>query len=51
MTSPFVLRVVAILALVQGLGHGTLFVGAKPTRGADEVAVVTAMKSRAFTFF
>ena len=44
------LRIVAVLAFVQFIGHGTLFVRARPTHGPEEVAVVTAMKGTAFRF-
>jgi hypothetical protein len=44
------LRIVALVALLQFVGHGTMFVRARPTHGADEVAVVDAMRSHAFTF-
>ena len=43
-----VLRVAAVLAAVQGLAHGGLFMSAKPRYGAAEVAVVEAMKSNRF---
>jgi len=44
------LRIVSVVALLQFVGHGTLFVRARPTHGPAEVAVVDAMKSQAFTF-
>ncbi len=50
MTSTLLLRVVSAVALLQFIGHGTLFVRARPTHGADEVAVVHAMRSHAFRF-
>ncbi len=50
MTAPLLLRALAIVALLQFVGHGTLFVRARPTHGPDEIAVVEAMRSRAFTF-
>ena len=49
-TAPLLLRIVAVLAFVQFIGHATLFVRAKPTRGPQEVAVVDAMKGTAFKF-
>lgn len=42
------LRVAAVLAAVQGLAHGALFVSAKPRYGASEVAVIEAMKMNRF---
>ena len=45
-----VLRVVAVVAFLQFLGHGTLFVRAQPTHGPAEVAVVEAMRSQRFKF-
>lgn len=50
MTAALLLRIVSVVALLQSLGHGTLFVRARPTHGPEEVAVVTAMRSHAFTF-
>jgi hypothetical protein len=50
MTASLLLRIVAVVALLQFVGHGTLFVRARPTHGPEEVAVVEAMRSRAFTF-
>jgi hypothetical protein len=50
MTAAVVLRIVSVVALLQFVGHGTMFVRARPTHGPDEVAVVDAMRSHAFTF-
>ncbi len=50
MAAPLVLRIVAVVALLQFIGHGALFVRARPTHGAEEVAVVEAMQSHAFKF-
>ena len=50
MTVSLMLRILAILAVVQFIGHTTLFVTAKPTHGPEEIAVVKAMQSHAFTF-
>src|SRR5262245_45502001 len=50
MTSAVLLRVVSVVAFVQFLGHGILFVRARPTHGPEEVAIVDAMRSHAFTF-
>jgi hypothetical protein len=50
MTSTLLLRIVSVVALLQFVGHGTMFVRARPTHGPDEVAVVDAMRSHAFTF-
>jgi len=43
-------RFAGLLALLQAVGHGTLFLLAKPTHGPVEVAVVEAMRSHSFTF-
>lgn len=45
-----ILRVVAVIALAQGVGHFTLFVRAKPTHGPVEEAVVKAMQTERFKF-
>ena len=50
MSASLILRSVAVVALVQFIGHGTLFVTAKPTHGVEELAVVKAMQSHAFKF-
>src|SRR5579864_9020289 len=50
MTTTLLLRIVSVVALLQFVGHGTMFVRARPTHGPDEVAVVDAMRSHAFTF-
>ena len=50
MTSSALLRLIAVVAFVQFVGHGTLLVRARPTHGPEEVAVVEAMRSHAFTF-
>ena len=50
MAAALVLRIVSVLALLQFVGHGTLFVRARPTHGPEEVAVVNAMRSHAFAF-
>jgi hypothetical protein len=50
MTTSVLLRALAVVALVQFVGHGTLFVTARPTHGVDEIAVVNAMQSHAFKF-
>jgi hypothetical protein len=50
MTSGLLLRIVSVVALLQFIGHGTMFVRARPTHGPQEVAVVQAMRSQAFTF-
>jgi hypothetical protein len=44
------LRILAVVALVQGIAHGTLFIRARPTHGESETAVVEAMRSNAFRF-
>ena len=50
MTAALLLRIVAVVALLQFVGHGTMFIRARPTHGPQEVAVVQAMQSRAFKF-
>ena len=50
MTSSLLLRIVSVVALLQFIGHGTMFVRARPTHGPQEVEVVQAMRSHAFTF-
>jgi hypothetical protein len=50
MTAPLLLRIVAVVALLQFIGHGTLFVRARPVHGPEETAIVAAMHSRAFRF-
>jgi len=48
--SAALLRIVAVVAFLQFVGHGTMFVKARPTHGPAEAAVVDAMRSQAFTF-
>jgi hypothetical protein len=43
-----VLRVAAIIALLQWAAHTTLFLRARPTHGAEEIAVVETMKAHHF---
>src|SRR5437763_13408803 len=50
MTSSTLLRVAALVALLQFAGHAALFVRSKPTHGPTEVAVVQAMKDHRFDF-
>lgn len=50
MTAAVNLRIAALLAAVQGIAHGALFLRAKPRHGAAEVAVIEAMKSNRFEF-
>jgi hypothetical protein len=50
MTSSQWLRIAALVALLQFVGHGWLFVSAVPRHGAEEVAVIEAMKSHHFNF-
>jgi len=45
-----VLRIAAVIALVQAAAHATLFLTAKPGHGAEEIAVIDAMKSHIFLF-
>jgi hypothetical protein len=44
------LRLAAIVALLQFAAHGAMFVRAKPTHGTSEIAVVQAMKEHQFDF-
>jgi hypothetical protein len=44
------LRVTSIVAVLQFAGHGFLFLTASPKHGAEEVAVVEAMKAHRFAF-
>jgi hypothetical protein len=48
MTPVVLLRIAAILAAIQGFAHGALFTSAKPRYGAEEVAVIEAMKMHRF---
>ena len=50
MTASLLLRIVAAVALLQFIGHGALFVRARPSHGPEEVAIVEAMQSRTFQF-
>src|SRR5437763_1527662 len=50
MTAPTLLRLAALVALLQFAGHATLFVRSKPTHGEQEVAVVQAMQDNRFDF-
>jgi hypothetical protein len=50
MSPSTLLRIAAVVALLQFAGHGALFLRAKPTHGPAEVAVVTAMKENRFNF-
>lgn len=49
-STPVLLRVAAVVALLQFFGHAGLFLRAKPTHGEAEIAVVTAMKTHRFSF-
>ena len=44
------LRILALIAFVQFVGHGLLFVRARATHGSREEAVVHAMQIERFTF-
>jgi len=50
MRAAIVLRAAAVIALVQAAAHAALFLTAKPGHGAEEVAVIDAMKSHYFLF-
>lgn len=43
-------RIAAVVALLQFIGHSTLFLTSHPTHGADELAVVQAMRTHFFSF-
>ncbi len=45
-----VLRGASILALLQAVAHALLFLSASPRHGAEEIAVIEAMKSHHFAF-
>jgi hypothetical protein len=49
MTS-LLLRTASIVALLQGVAHTLLIVSATPKLGADEIAVLGAMKAHRFDF-
>jgi hypothetical protein len=44
------LRLTALVALVQGLGHAVIFMTAKPRHGESELAVIQAMRAQTFNF-
>src|SRR4030095_13909616 len=48
MMASLFLRGAAILAALQGVAHGALFITARPRHGEAEVAVVEAMKANRF---
>ena len=50
MTASRLLRILAVVALLQFIGHGAMFVRARPTHGPEEVSIVEAMRSHTFTF-
>jgi hypothetical protein len=50
MRTSTLLRIAALLALVQAVAHAAMFLTAQPTNGPDEIAVVGAMKAHAFLF-
>ena len=50
MTASLLLRILAVVALLQFIGHGAMFARARPAHGPEEVAIVAAMRSRAFKF-
>jgi hypothetical protein len=45
---PLLLRGAAMLATLQGLAHGALFISARPRHGAAETAVIAAMQANRF---
>jgi hypothetical protein len=50
MSIPSIMRIAAGVALLQYVAHAALFLLAKPSHGAEEVAVVAAMKEHRFRF-
>ena len=50
MNAVVVLRVMAIAAIIQSIGHATLFIRARPRHGPEELAVVEAMQAHRFKF-
>lgn len=50
MNSVAALRTASIIALLQWAAHTALFLRARPTHGAAEIAVVETMKSHRFNF-
>jgi len=45
-----VFRIAAVVALVQFIGHGTLFLTYEPKHGPEEIAVMQAMRTHYFSF-
>ena len=45
-----ILRVAAVIALLQFIGHATLLLTYVPKHGAEEIAVVEAMRAHYFSF-
>jgi hypothetical protein len=43
-------RIAAVVALIQFIGHGTLFLTYEPKHGPQELAVVQAMRTHYFSF-
>ena len=43
-------RIAAVVALVQCIGHGSLFLTYRPSHGPEELAVVQAMQAHSFSF-
>ena len=50
MTASLLLRILAVVALLQFVGHGLMFARARPSHGPEEVAIVEAMRSHVFKF-
>src|SRR5438045_8081996 len=50
MTTSTMLRIAAVVAMLQFLGHSALFMRAKTTHGSAEVAVVESMNAHRFNF-
>lgn len=50
MHTALLLKIAAIVALIQYGSHAVLFLRAKPSHGQDEVDLVSAMRSRRWSF-
>lgn len=50
MNVALLLRIAAVLALIQYAAHSLLFLGARPSHGQEEIDLVEAMKSRRWIF-
>jgi len=50
MKTPTLLRITSVLSFVQFCAHTAMFVTYRPVHGAEEVAVVEAMRTHVFKF-